>query len=44
VTLFATLGNVLSQHYEGAFGYPALPFTFRMGIKITLGGDAWRRK
>jgi vitamin B12 transporter len=44
ITLYASMGNILSEHYDAAFGYPALPFTFRTGIKITLGGDSWRRK
>jgi vitamin B12 transporter len=43
-TLYASLGNVLSQHYEAAFGYPALPFTFRTGVRFTLGGEAWKRR
>lgn len=34
--------NMLSEHYSQAFGYPALPFTFRSGIKLTLGGESWK--
>jgi len=41
---YADLQNVLSQHYDEAFGYPALPFTFRTGIRITLGGESWKLK
>ena len=26
------------------FAYPALPFTFRWGIRITLGGESWKLK
>jgi iron complex outermembrane receptor protein/vitamin B12 transporter len=44
VTLYTSMGNVLDEHYQGAFGYPSLPFNFRTGIKITLGGEAWKRK
>jgi iron complex outermembrane receptor protein/vitamin B12 transporter len=44
VTLYTSMGNILSKHYQAAFGFPALPFTFRTGIKITLGGEGWRRK
>ncbi len=44
VTLYATLGNVLSQHYEAAFGYPALPFSFRTGVSFTLGGEGLKWK
>jgi iron complex outermembrane receptor protein/vitamin B12 transporter len=35
---------VLSQHYAEAFGYPSLPFTFRSGIRITMGGESWKLK
>jgi vitamin B12 transporter len=44
VTFYANVGNVLSQHYEPVFGYPALPFTFRSGVRFTLGGEGWKRK
>ena len=36
--------NVLSEHYAEAFGYPALPLTFRAGLKITFGGESWRMR
>jgi len=36
--------NVLSEHYSEAFGYPALPLTFRAGVKITFGGESWRHR
>jgi iron complex outermembrane receptor protein/vitamin B12 transporter len=42
--LYASLGNLLDEHYQGAFGYPALPFNFRAGIKFTLGGEAWKKR
>lgn len=38
VKLFTTASNLLSEHYQAAFGYPALPFTFRAGVRFTLGG------
>jgi iron complex outermembrane receptor protein/vitamin B12 transporter len=44
LSLYGDLQNVLSQHYAEAFGYPALPFTFRSGILITLGGESWKLK
>ncbi len=44
VTLYTSLGNLLAEHYQGAFGYPALPFNFRAGIKLTIGGEAWKQK
>ena len=44
LNIYADLQNVLSQHYDEAFGYPALPFTLRSGIRITLGGESWKLK
>lgn len=34
--------NLLSEHYNETFGYPALPFTFRSGVELTLGGESWK--
>jgi len=42
LSVYADLQNVTSEHYDEAFGYPALPFTFRSGIRITLGGESWK--
>ena len=42
LSVYSSFQNVLGQHYQEAFGYPALPFTFRSGIKITLGGESWK--
>ncbi|HMG01663.1 MAG TPA: hypothetical protein VK596_00935, partial [Edaphobacter sp.] len=39
ITLFAELGNLLSQQHIGPIGYPSLPFTFRTGLKVRLGRD-----
>jgi iron complex outermembrane receptor protein/vitamin B12 transporter len=36
--------NLLCEHYSEAFGFPSLPFTFRMGLKFTLGGNLWFSK
>ncbi len=44
VTFYTSVGNLLSEHYQGAVGYPALPFNFRTGIKITIGGEEWKRR
>ncbi len=44
LTLYTSMENLLSQRYDAAFGFPALPFTVRSGIKITLGGESWRHK
>jgi vitamin B12 transporter len=42
VQLYSTLENLGSQHYDAAFGFPSLPFTFRSGVKFTLGGESWK--
>jgi iron complex outermembrane receptor protein/vitamin B12 transporter len=39
ITVFAELSNLLSQQHIGPIGYPALPFTFRTGLKLRVGGD-----
>jgi iron complex outermembrane receptor protein/vitamin B12 transporter len=44
LNVYADLQNVLGRHYEEAFGFPSLPFTFRTGIRITLGGESWKLK
>jgi iron complex outermembrane receptor protein/vitamin B12 transporter len=44
LTAYANIQNLLSEHYVQAFGFPALPFTFRSGIKITFGGESWELK
>jgi vitamin B12 transporter len=35
---FATIENLLDQHYEPAFGFPGLPINVRTGVTITVGG------
>jgi vitamin B12 transporter len=42
--IYTSMGNLLSQHYSEVFGYPALPFTIRSGIKLTFGGESWKLK
>ncbi len=42
VSLVSSFGNLLSQHYSEAFGYPSLPFTFRSGVRLTIGGESWK--
>lgn len=44
LALYTSMENLLSQRYDAAFGFPALPFTIRSGIKVTLGGESWRLK
>lgn len=38
ITLYTSMSNILDEHYQAAFGYPALPFNFRAGVRFTLGG------
>jgi vitamin B12 transporter len=44
VNVYTDIENLLSEHYFEAFGYPALPFTFRSGIKLNFGGESWSLK
>jgi vitamin B12 transporter len=44
LTAYANIQNLLSEHYAEAFGFPALPFTFRSGIKFSFGGESWGLK
>ena len=37
-TCFAQLDNLLNDQHIGPIGYPGLPFTFRTGLKLKLGG------
>jgi vitamin B12 transporter len=41
---YTDMQNLLSEHYSEAFGFPALPFTVRAGVKISFGGESWRLK
>ncbi|HEY1937758.1 MAG TPA: TonB-dependent receptor plug domain-containing protein [Candidatus Angelobacter sp.] len=38
IQIYSAIENLASQHYDPAPGFPALPFNFRSGIKLTLGG------
>jgi vitamin B12 transporter len=38
VKWYATIENLLDEHYEAAFGFPALPFGIRTGVTVTVGG------
>jgi vitamin B12 transporter len=42
LAVYTSLENLASQHYDPVFGFRALPFTARIGIKLTLGGESWR--
>ena len=39
VTVFTQLNNLLGQQHTGPIGYPGLPFTFRAGLKVRIGGS-----
>ncbi len=39
LTGFAQVENLLSDQHIGPVGYPSLPLTVRVGIKLRLGGD-----
>ncbi len=41
LTVYTNIQNLLSEHYVETIGFPALPFNFRSGIKITFGGESW---
>lgn len=38
LTLFTSMENLLNEKYSSAFGFPALPFTIRFGVRITVAG------
>jgi vitamin B12 transporter len=38
LTLLTSIENLFSDHYDAAFGYPALPFAIRSGVRFTFGG------
>ena len=37
--VYTTLDNLFNQDYAGAYGFPSLPFTIRVGASVGLGGD-----
>ncbi|MGH9596093.1 MAG: TonB-dependent receptor [Edaphobacter sp.] len=39
ITLFTQLDNLLGQQHMGPIGYPGLPFTIRIGMKIRIGSN-----
>jgi iron complex outermembrane receptor protein/vitamin B12 transporter len=39
---FTVVENLASQHYDPVFGFRALPLNFRLGAKVTLGGESWK--
>jgi vitamin B12 transporter len=43
VSVYTSIENLFSQHYQAAFGFPAAPFEIRGGLTFTLGGENWRK-
>ena len=39
LAVFTQLENLLNDQHIGPIGYPGLPFTFRAGVKVRLGGE-----
>ena len=37
--LFAQFDNLLNDQHIGPIGYPGVPFTFRTGVKLRIGGE-----
>ena len=37
LALYAQLNNLVSDQHIGPIGYPSLPFTFRMGVRLQIG-------
>lgn len=42
VSAYASITNLLNEHYYEAFGYPSLPFAIRSGMQFRLGGESWK--
>jgi vitamin B12 transporter len=38
LTIFTSIENLFSERYDAAFGFPALPFAIRSGMRFTFGG------
>lgn len=39
LAVYTSIENLFSERYAATFGYPALPFAIRSGIRITIGGE-----
>ncbi len=39
LSVYTQLDNLLNDQHIGPIGYPGLPFTFRSGLKLRLGGE-----
>jgi vitamin B12 transporter len=38
LTVYTSIENLFSDHYDAVFGFPALPFAIRSGVRFTFGG------
>jgi vitamin B12 transporter len=43
VSVYTSMENIFSEHYQPAFGFPALPFAIRSGLTFTIGGENWKK-
>jgi len=39
---YTGIENLASEHYDPVPGFPALPFNFHSGVRVTLGGESWK--
>jgi vitamin B12 transporter len=44
LSIYTSIENLFSEHYDAAFGFPALPFSIRSGLRFTIGGSNGRWK
>jgi iron complex outermembrane receptor protein/vitamin B12 transporter len=42
VELYSLVQNLASQRYDPIIGFPALPLSFRSGVRFTVGGESWK--
>ncbi|HZU31840.1 MAG TPA: TonB-dependent receptor [Candidatus Angelobacter sp.] len=42
LTFYTGIENLASEHYDPVPGFPALPFNFHSGLKVTFGGESWK--
>ncbi|HEY3741839.1 MAG TPA: hypothetical protein VGL53_18440, partial [Bryobacteraceae bacterium] len=43
VSVYTSVENLFSEHYQAVFGFPAAPLTIRSGVTFTIGGEGWRK-
>jgi vitamin B12 transporter len=42
MSAYTSMQDLLNEKYQEAYGYPALPFNVRAGLKFTFGGESWK--